>query len=142
MASLRISILDNFLSGGNVGNSFLSSPNATLNASTRRRSLVACAVLYLDVARRRRRRSSLLNWAVSWLTRDLQPRPEPCDVTEQSSGISVLMSRISFPLLSTSMLSLERLSSGVMSSRLIAGYFGFSWSSVNRISLQINNLRR
>lgn len=58
MANLSISILDNFLSGGSVGNSFLSSVNATLNASTRIRSRVAWAVRYFCVARRRRRRSS------------------------------------------------------------------------------------
>ena len=115
-----------------MGNNFRNSPNATLNASTRRRSLVACAVLYFAVARRRRRRSSLVRVAFSWLARDLQPRPEPCDVTEQSSGISVLMSRISFPFVSISMSS-EWLSSGVMFSRFIAEYFLFSCSSVNRI---------
>uniref|UniRef100_A0A8W7PT57 Uncharacterized protein n=1 Tax=Anopheles coluzzii TaxID=1518534 RepID=A0A8W7PT57_ANOCL len=58
MASLSISILDSFLSGGSVGSNFLSSENATLNASTRIRSRVACAVRYLRVARRRLRRSS------------------------------------------------------------------------------------
>lgn len=58
MANLSISILDNFLSGGSVGNNFLKSVNATLNASTRIRSRVAWAVRYFCVARRRRRRSS------------------------------------------------------------------------------------
>lgn len=58
MANFNISIFDNFLSGGNVGNNFLNSENATLNASTRIRSRVACAVRYFCVARRRRRRSS------------------------------------------------------------------------------------
>uniref|UniRef100_A0A182MS22 Uncharacterized protein n=1 Tax=Anopheles culicifacies TaxID=139723 RepID=A0A182MS22_9DIPT len=47
-----------FLSGGSVGSNFLSSENATLNASTRIRSRVACAVRYLSVARRLLRRSS------------------------------------------------------------------------------------
>lgn len=58
MANLSISILDNFLSGGRVGSNFLSSVNATLNASTRIRSRVAWAVRYFCVARRLRRRSS------------------------------------------------------------------------------------
>lgn len=61
MASLRISIFESFLSGGNVGSNFRSSVNATLNASTRIRSRVACAVRYFCVARRRRRLSSLDN---------------------------------------------------------------------------------
>lgn len=47
----RISILDSFLSGGSVGSSFLSSVKARLKASTRTRSLVACAERYLGVAR-------------------------------------------------------------------------------------------
>ena len=51
-------ILDNFLSGGKVVSNFRSSPNATLNASTRILSRVACAVLYFAVALRRRRLSS------------------------------------------------------------------------------------
>lgn len=59
MANLSISILDNFLSGGNVGSNFLSSAKATLKASTLILSLVACAVLYFCVALRRRLRSSL-----------------------------------------------------------------------------------
>lgn len=61
MANLSISILDNFLSGGRVGRNFLNSVNATLNASTRIRSRVACAVRYFCVARRLRRRSSRVN---------------------------------------------------------------------------------
>ena len=52
MASFKISILDSFLSGGSVGKSFLNSENATLNASTRILSRVACAVLYFAVALR------------------------------------------------------------------------------------------
>jgi hypothetical protein len=52
MASLRISILESFLSGGKVGKSFLSSEKATLKASTRILSRVAWAVRYLAVARR------------------------------------------------------------------------------------------
>lgn len=39
MASFKISIFDNFLSGGRVGSSFLKSEKATLKASTRIRSL-------------------------------------------------------------------------------------------------------
>lgn len=58
MASLSISIFDSFLSGGKVGSNFLSSVNATLNASTRIRSRVAWAVRYFCVALRRRRLSS------------------------------------------------------------------------------------
>lgn len=58
MARRRISILDNFLSGGNVGNNLRNSVNATLNASTRIRSRVAWACLYFCVARRRLRLSS------------------------------------------------------------------------------------
>lgn len=53
MASLRISIFDNFLSGGKVGRSLRSSEKATLKASTRILSRVAWAVRYLAVARRR-----------------------------------------------------------------------------------------
>lgn len=41
-----------------MGSNLRSSVNATLNASTRIRSRVACAVRYFCVARRRRRRSS------------------------------------------------------------------------------------
>lgn len=58
MAKRRISILDNFLSGGRVGNSLLKAAKAALKASTLIRSLVAWAVRYLRVARRLRRRSS------------------------------------------------------------------------------------
>ena len=58
MARRRISILESFLSGGNVGSRRRRSANATLKASTRTRSRVACAVRYFCVARRRRRRSS------------------------------------------------------------------------------------
>lgn len=53
MASLRISIFDNFLSGGKVGRSLRSSEKATLKASTRILSRVAWAVRYFAVARRR-----------------------------------------------------------------------------------------
>ena len=60
MARRKISIFESFLSGGNVGSSFLSSAKDTLNASTRNRSLDACADRYLNVARRLRRRSSLV----------------------------------------------------------------------------------
>lgn len=63
MASRRISILESFLSGGSVGSNFLSSVKATLKASTRIRSRVACAVRYFAVARRLRRRSSRLSCA-------------------------------------------------------------------------------
>ena len=58
MANLRISILDNFLSGGKVGSNLRRSVNAELKASTRMRSRDAWAERYLGVARRRRRRSS------------------------------------------------------------------------------------
>lgn len=58
MASLKISILDSFLSGGRVGRSLLSDAKAALKASTLIRSLVAWAVLYLSVARLRLLRSS------------------------------------------------------------------------------------
>ena len=58
MASRRISIFDSFLSGGRVGNNWRSSWKAALNASTRTRSLVACAVRYFSVARRCLRRST------------------------------------------------------------------------------------
>jgi len=64
MASLNISIFDNFLSGGIVGKSFRNSPNATLNASTLTRSRVAWAILYFWVARRLLRRSSLVKVAI------------------------------------------------------------------------------
>lgn len=56
MANLRISIFESFLSGGSVGRSFRRSVNATLKASTRTRSRVACAVRYFSVARRRPKR--------------------------------------------------------------------------------------
>ena len=65
MASRRISIFDNFLSGGKVGSKCRSWAKAILNASTLIRSLVAWAILYLAVARRLLRRSSLLNLAIS-----------------------------------------------------------------------------
>lgn len=58
MAKRRISIFDNFLSGGKVGNNLLKAAKAELKASTLIRSLVAWAVRYLRVARRLRRRSS------------------------------------------------------------------------------------
>jgi hypothetical protein len=61
MANRRISIFDSFLSGGSVGSSLRRSLKETLNASTRIRSRVACAVRYFCVARRRRRRSSRVN---------------------------------------------------------------------------------
>ncbi len=80
MASLRISILESFLSGGRVGSSLRSSPNATLNASTRSLSRVACAVRYLSVARLRLRRSSRVSPAVdpfSWLALLHLPAPRP-----------------------------------------------------------------
>lgn len=66
MASRSISILESFLSGGNVGKSLRSSAKAILNASTRILSLVACAVRYFCVALRRLRRSSLLSAEFSW----------------------------------------------------------------------------
>lgn len=50
-----------------MGKSFLSSEKATLKASTRIRSLVACAVRYFCVALRRRRRSSRESDVFSWL---------------------------------------------------------------------------
>ena len=65
MASLRISIFDNFLSGGKVGNNCLRVPKAELKASTRILSRVACAVRYLILARRRRRFSSRVNFRSS-----------------------------------------------------------------------------
>ena len=68
MASRRISILDNFLSGGKVGNNCLSVPKAELKASTRILSRVACAVRYLIEARRLRRFSSRVNLRSSVVT--------------------------------------------------------------------------
>lgn len=50
MANLSISIFDNFLSGGNVGNNLRREANAALNASTLILSLVAWAVRYFKVA--------------------------------------------------------------------------------------------
>ncbi|TNN53515.1 hypothetical protein EYF80_036288 [Liparis tanakae] len=64
----RISILDNLLSGGNVGSSVLSSSKATLKDTTRTRSLAACADRYFAVARLFRRFSSLLS-AGTWAER-------------------------------------------------------------------------
>jgi hypothetical protein len=58
MASLRISILDSFLSGGSVGSNCRSVQKAELNASTLSLSLVACARRYFVLARLRRRFSS------------------------------------------------------------------------------------
>ena len=58
MASRSISIFDSFLSGGKVGNKHRSLPKAWLKASTRIRSLEACAVLYFRVDRRNFRLSS------------------------------------------------------------------------------------
>lgn len=74
MASLRISILESFLSGGRVGSSFRSSAKATLKASTRMRSLVACAERYLAVARRLLRFSSRLSGGSAL---HLTPRSSP-----------------------------------------------------------------
>lgn len=67
MANRKISIFDNFLSGGKVGNNFLSSAKATLNASTLILSLVAWAVLYFCVALRLRRLSSRVKVPISLL---------------------------------------------------------------------------
>lgn len=60
MASLSISILDSFLSGGRVGSSWRSSAKAELNASTRTLSRVAWAMRYFSVALRCRLRSCRL----------------------------------------------------------------------------------
>lgn len=62
MARRRISILDNFLSGGNVGKRCLNSAKATLKASTLILSLVACANLYFWVALLLLRLSSRVKW--------------------------------------------------------------------------------
>lgn len=73
MARRRISILDNFLSGGIVGSSFLSSAKATLKDTTRMRSLVACADRYLAVARLLRLFSSLLRAGTCTGSADMDP---------------------------------------------------------------------
>lgn len=67
MAKRNISIFDNFLSGGNVGSNFRNSAKATLKASTRILSRVACAVLYFWVALRLLRLSSLVRELISLL---------------------------------------------------------------------------
>lgn len=87
MAKRRISILLSFLSGGRVGKSLRSSLNATLKASTRTRSRVACAMRYFSVARLLRLRSSrdMVPFSWSWLAEVTDPRilPPPWVLAEE-----------------------------------------------------------